>query len=112
MADREAPAALILQSTFTSMGDMARRFLLPRFLVHDRFDNRSVISRLDVPMLIAHCRQDKLIPFSHAERNHAAARGSRLLAYPGDHNDCPPVGVDFWRAVRGFLREAGLGGAG
>lgn len=106
LARRREPAALILQSTFTSVADVARRMLIPRALVVDRFESLDVVSRLRCPLLVIHGRHDSLIPFSHAERLHAAAANSTLVAYAADHNDCPPDWPRYWRDVARFLERA------
>ncbi len=109
LARQRPPAAMILMSTFTSVVDMARRYLVPAFLVLDPFDNLGQVSRLGCPLILFHGRRDRLVPFAHAERLHAAAPGSRLVAYDdADHNDCPPQWEPFWQEVRAFLQRAGL----
>jgi fermentation-respiration switch protein FrsA (DUF1100 family) len=108
LAALRPPRALILQSTFASIKDLARKFMLPGFLVADPFDNQAVLRQLAAPILILHGRQDDLIPFDHAERLHAAAPGSQFIAYDCGHNDCPPDEGVYWNDIRGFLREAGV----
>ena len=106
LARRRRPAALVLQSTFTSVADVARRWLVPRFMVRDRFDNLATLGGLDVPVLLVHGRRDRLIPVAHAETLRSAAPQARLVLYDADHNDCPPDWTVFWTDVRGFLVDA------
>lgn len=106
MARERRPMALILQSTFTSVVDMAKKFLLPRFMVLDPFETIAVLPALDVPVLVVHGRQDTLIPVSHAHALHRASPGSKLVLYDADHNDCPPRWAPFWSEVEEFLRRA------
>ena len=104
---RQRPcAAMILESTFTSVRDMARKYLVPGFFVLDPFDNLEVVRTSKAPLLIAHGRQDPLIPFKHAEKLLAAA-GSRakLIAYDAGHNDFPPNPTIYFREIESFLRE-------
>ena len=108
LARERKPAAMILQSTFTSIKAMAGRFMLPGFLVADPFDNLSTVEELDVPLLIIHGRHDDLIPYSHGEKLHAAARQSRFVTYDCDHNSCPPDWDIFWDDVKGWLTETGM----
>lgn len=109
LAARRPPAAMVLQSTFTSMRRMARRYLVPGFLVRDPYDNLEVVGALGCPVLIVHGRRDRLIPFEHGvELSRAAARAT-LVDYPeADHNDCPPDWSRFWDEVERFLRQAGI----
>lgn len=107
IAARHQPSAMVLQSTFTSVADVAwEKMLVPSFLVRDRFDNLSVVTALDTPILVVHGRRDGVIPFSHAKRLVHAAKHARLVAYDADHNDCPPHWAPFWSEVEAFLRDA------
>lgn len=108
VAAQRPAAALILQSTFTSVADMAKRFGLPGFFVRDRFDNHRVIRDFDGPILLIHGRRDEVIPFEHAKRNRAAARNVVFRDYDAGHNDCPPRDADLWRDVEVFLTDAAI----
>lgn len=105
LARLRKPAALVLQSTFTSIARMARSYLVPRFLVRDPFDNLGLLAGLDVPVLILHGKHDSMIPFAHAQANAKAATQSKLIAYDCDHNDCPPDSVVYWEDLRVFFQD-------
>ena len=100
------PAAVILQSTFTSVRHVARRFLVPGFLVRDPFDNLEAVRELECPVLVVHGTKDDLVPFTHAEKLRDAARDARLVAYEATHNTTPPDWSRFWEEVERFLRSA------
>ena len=106
LAKQQAPAAMVLQSTFTGVRAVARRFLIPGFLILDAFENLPVVTSLDVPVLIVHGQRDDLIPYSHAVALDRAADNSELVTYEASHNDCPPSWLDFWNRVEGFLRKS------
>lgn len=105
VAAERRPRAMLLMSTFTSMRDLVRRWLVPSFLVRDVFDNLSVVSDLDVPMLMVHGRGDNLVPVSHAKELVEAAAEAQLLQYDGSHNIWP---ASFFDDVEPFLRRAGI----
>ena len=66
IALRHPAAGLILEDTFTSIEDMAKfRFLrLPLgWLISNRFENRSKIARITIPVLIFHSKTDEVVPF-------------------------------------------------
>jgi len=103
-----APAAMILQSSFTSVADMAwRTALVPRFLVLDPFDNLVALQELDCPTLVLHGRHDEIIPYAHGQALAQAAKQGRLVSYDAGHNDMP-MDAGYWATVLGFLREAGV----
>ena len=98
---RERPlAALVLESTFTSVRALAAElFHLPGFLVLDPFDNLAAVSTFEGPILVLHGERDEMIPFEHARRLHAANRRSQLHLLPCGHNDCARP----WELIERFL---------
>jgi fermentation-respiration switch protein FrsA (DUF1100 family) len=97
-------AALVLESTFTSVRSFAHRYGLPGFLIPDPFDNLSVVRSYTGPLLIVHGVRDDLIPPAHAEELHEMAPRSTLVLEPCGHNDCPRP----WGVLREFLVKAGV----
>ena len=101
-------AALVLESTFTRLGDLMPRFV-PRALMLDRFENLSVVTSGASPVLVLHGERDRIIPYAHGEAL-ARAAGTTPLAMACGHNDCPtPL-----REIVRFLGQNGIlsGGAG
>jgi fermentation-respiration switch protein FrsA (DUF1100 family) len=97
-------AALVLESTFTSVPDIARGRGFPGFVIVDRFENRPVVERFRGPILILHGESDDVIPVSHARRLHAAAPQSELHTFACGHNDCArPTAL-----LRAFLARHGV----
>lgn len=105
VADRRPPAALILQSTFTSARAMARRFGAPARLAPDPFDNVASVKRLkNKPVLLLHGERDTLIPFRHAERLHRAAPHAELHGFAqADHNTPIHTEARFWAPIERML---------
>ncbi len=100
---RQRPvAAAILESTFTSVADMATRYLVPKMLVRDPFDNASAVAAFDGPILLLHGRRDTLIPFAHSEALLGRARHGTLTPMQCGHNDCPR-GPEYEGAIRRFI---------
>jgi len=90
LAPPEQAAALILESTFTSARDMAKRvvpLISPLIYQRFRFDTLGKIKRYNGPLLLIHSREDEIIPFEMGERLYAAAnQNKRFVAIDGDHN--------------------------
>ncbi len=86
------PAAVVLESPFLSMADMAREVfpILPgRLMVRHRFDTESKIDRIDAPLLILHSPKDELVPYRHGRRLYERAREPKVFVdIEGGHNDC------------------------
>jgi len=91
LASRTQPAAVILESAFTSVPDMAAGiypWLPVRLLSRYRYDNLDKVARISAPLLIVHSREDGIIPFAHGERLFAQAREPKqFLEINGGHND-------------------------
>ena len=101
LAGARTVSAIILESTFSSVRALARRYGAPGFLVRDRFDNLEAVRRLQAPLLILHGSADQIIPVSHARALHAAQPASDLVLAPCGHNDCPRA----WPVIARFLRR-------
>ena len=99
LAAERPVAALILESTFTSMADLLPR-IVPRSLVLDPFDSLAVIAAGAPPALVLHGVRDRVIPFSHGETL-ARAAGTEPIPLPCGHNDCPRQ----WPLILEFLRR-------
>jgi fermentation-respiration switch protein FrsA (DUF1100 family) len=92
LALREQLGGVILQSTFTSVPDLGAQMFpwLPVRLVGAiKYDTFHKLPRLKIPILIMHSRQDTVIPFTHGQKNFAAATAApkTFLEIRGDHND-------------------------
>ena len=91
LAARERPGAVILESAFTSAADLAADvypWLPVRWLIRYEYDVRGALRDIDAPVLIAHSRDDEIVPFRHARELEVAGNGNtRLLEMRGGHND-------------------------
>lgn len=107
LARNYPPAALILQSTFTSLKKMARRYIVLPFFIKHPFDNEKVIASLKCPIYIVHGNRDTLIPVSHGQRLHQLAPHSVYREVPTGHNDMP-MDAAFWQSIHAFLQSNGI----
>ncbi|MGI9335019.1 MAG: alpha/beta hydrolase [Gammaproteobacteria bacterium] len=84
------PAGLVLESTFTSIPDVAAPHypLFPvRWLARVHYPSLERVSRSHLPLLVVHGRDDRTIPFTHGERIFRAAPGPKqFLELSGSHN--------------------------
>ena len=84
------PAALILESTFTSIPDVAAetyRIFPVRLLARLEYPTLENLKSTRAPVLIIHSPDDELISFHHGERLYEAAREpKRFLEIEGGHN--------------------------
>ncbi len=84
------PAALVLESTFTSLPDVASRvaWMYPvQWLMPDRFDTAARAPFLDLPVLLLHGTDDLLIPVDHARTNVQLFADADLVEVPAGHGE-------------------------
>ncbi len=85
------PAALILESTFTSVPDLAAElYPLPLIgrLTRIGYDNLSRLAKISAPLLVVHSPQDEIIPFSMGRRLFEGAEEPKtFLEIRGSHGD-------------------------
>jgi len=91
LASRNMPAALIMESTFTSVGDLAADlypWLPARTLTRIHYPSIDRIQDVNAPVLVVHSMDDELIPYRHGRRLFlAAGEPKSFLRLEGGHND-------------------------
>lgn len=91
LAAQQQPLGLIVESSFTSVPDIAQElypWLPARWLSRLRHATRDYVRDVRCPVLVVHSRDDEIIPFHHGEAIFASANEPRtLLAIRGGHND-------------------------
>jgi uncharacterized protein len=104
LAKHRPLAALILESTYTSLAAMVRAAGVPDFLVANRLDTMEALKTYAGPVLVLHGDGDTVIPVAHARTLASASKRARLEIQHCGHNDCPPQ----WELVLGFLAQNGV----
>jgi fermentation-respiration switch protein FrsA (DUF1100 family) len=91
LAMRHEPGALIVESSFTSVPDVAGEiypWLPVRWLSRLRHATVDYVRHVRCPVLVVHSRDDEIIPFRHGEAIFAAApEPRRFLELHGSHNE-------------------------
>ncbi len=108
LAAEEAVRGLVLESTFTSLTDVAAYhfpWLPVRHMMRMRFDTASKIGSCRCPLLQSHGTADTIVPFSLGRQLFELANDpKRFLTFDGlDHNDPPPRWYD--AELLNFLRS-------
>jgi fermentation-respiration switch protein FrsA (DUF1100 family) len=112
LALEHPPRGLVLQSTFTSIRDMARLHypVVPPFLVPDEYPSLRRIPGLRAPLLVLHGDRDEIVPFTHGQRLFEAAPEPRLFhrVAGAGHNDLLAVaGPSYGRVVGEWAARIG-----
>ena len=110
LATRVKPAGLIVQSSFTSAGEMAARImpLIPRFILHTKMDSLTKIGRVNCPKLFVHSRADEVVPYDLGWKLYEAAQGPKeFYEVKGAlHNSTYLIGgKPYFEALRRFMES-------
>lgn len=92
-SDQRAPAAVILNSTFSSLPDVAAT-LYPwfpfRYLLLDEWPSVDRIGRVPCPVYVFHGTDDQIVPFSLGRKLAAGGRRTEFIEVTGgSHNELP-----------------------
>ncbi len=106
MSEQRSAAGLIVQSSFSSMTNLARTQGWPNafplsLLLNQRFDSIQKVPKLDLPTLWLHGEDDGLIPADMSrDLFQASVEPKTLKIFPGaNHNDVADVGGDRYDAL-------------
>lgn len=94
-----AAGGLIVESSFTSLADIARSLTYPwlplQLLLSQKFDSVNKIAKVDMPVLIVHGSRDDYVPHHFSEKLYAAAAGKKrlLMVDGGTHNNSMRLGA-------------------
>ncbi len=110
LASQVQAAGLIVQSSFTSIPDMAAATMpfVPRFLVRTKMNSIDKIGAVHYPKLFVHGPKDEVVPYRLGRRLFdAAPEPKRFHDVPNaGHNETYIVGgEDYIEAFRKFLEE-------
>lgn len=110
LAQHHTPAALILESSFTSLPDIAATlypYLPVRLLLRFKYSTAEYLKKIDCPVLIVHSPDDDIMPFSHGQRLFATASEPKsFLEIGGTHNEgFLTSGSHYQESLNAFITE-------
>ena len=96
LATRDGARGLVLESTFTSLPDVAAYhypWLPIRMLIRTRFDSLAKITEYHGPLLQSHGEADTIVPIRFGRQLFEAANEPKqFISFPGDdHNNLPSM---------------------
>jgi uncharacterized protein len=109
LATRHTPRALILESTFTSIPDLAAEvypYLPARWMAQIQYNNLQNIKSIKCPLLLVHSSEDDVVPFHHSQMLYQAAPEPKsLLEIRYDHSLGFLRSKNYEPGVRAFLNQ-------
>ena len=101
LSQHRSPAAIIVESTFTSIKAMAHG--APDILLSDNYDTVSALLDYRGPILIIHGIKDDVVPVQHALEMKKHIPNAELILYDFGHSDGPPDWEIYWKDITEFL---------
>ncbi len=110
LAHSHTPGALILESSFTSLPDIAAilyPYLPVKLLLRFKYNTVQDLDGVNCPVLIVHSRDDEIMPFSHGRRLfEMASEPKKFLEISGTHNEgFITSGKDYEKGLNAFILE-------
>lgn len=102
-AASDAAHGLIVESSFTTLADIAKSFTYPwlplQLLLSQKFDSVDKIAQVHMPVLIVHGTDDRYVPsrFSQKLFNAAPERKRLVMVEGGTHNNSMRLGASAYR---------------
>jgi fermentation-respiration switch protein FrsA (DUF1100 family) len=114
LVEEVEPAGLIVESSFTSIPDMAAIHypFVPKGVIRTRLDSLSKIPKVDCPKLFIHSPADEVVPYRLGRQLYDAAREPKRFheVVGAGHNETWLVGgADYFRAIRDFVASVAAG---
>lgn len=109
LATRHKAGGLILDSAFTSIGDMGKTifpFLPVRWIVRLKYDSLAKAPKVACPVLVMHSAQDDIVPYWMGRKLFEELKEPKVfLEMRGDHNEgFLTTGPPYLDAIRAFLK--------
>lgn len=111
LATKVQACGLIVQSSFTSIADMAGEVLpfVPRFVIRTKMDSLSKIADVSCPKLFIHSQADEIIPYRLGRRLFDAASAPKQFyeVKGAPHNLTNEIGgAPYYEALRAFINSS------
>ena len=108
IAFQKKPKALVLESTFTSVPDLAKElypFMPVRLLARIEYPTQKYLTQIQCPVLISHSKDDEVVPYSHGKKLFDLAKEPKnFMEMIGGHNDgFLFMGKAYWKKWKDFL---------
>lgn len=111
LAVKEKCHALILETPFTSIKDMAKLtypFLPISYFARTKYDSLKKIKNVNTPVLVIHGDKDDLVPIEHGKKLYKDANGPKefYTIQGANHDDTYIVGGEkYFDAIREFISK-------
>jgi len=111
LATEVDPAGLIVESSFTSIPDMAGKHypFVPKFMIRTRMNSLIKIPAISCPKLFIHSKADRVVPYALGKKLYEVAPGPKRFheVIGAGHNETWLVGGEaYFKALSTFIAES------
>ncbi len=89
IAQNKKFAGIVLESPFTSMVEMGKKyysFFPVSLLLKDRYESINKIKNINIPILVMHGKKDRIVPFEMGNKIYDSANSPKFYYFP-DYDD-------------------------
>tara|TARA_B100000900_G_scaffold331420_1_gene292123 strand:- start:1129 stop:1935 length:807 start_codon:yes stop_codon:yes gene_type:complete len=100
-------AGIILESPFTSMTELAKKYYpyLPvKLILKDKFDSIKKLNLIEAPILIMHGKKDKIVPFNMGLRIYESANNPKFSYFNTNDDHMMDFNNDMISSLKNFIK--------
>ncbi len=108
LAAKHPPAAIVLDSPFTSAADVGQRaywFVPTRYLMKDKFNNMAHVEKITSPVFIFHGDADRIVPISFGQKLYEAFTSPKEFLRLAGLGHVEPLTPLSWGKMKEFLEN-------
>ena len=108
LASKNDFGGIILESPFTSIADAAKiyyPYLPVNFLLRDRYDSKSKIQNIKIPILIMHGKMDNIVPQKMGKELFEKANDPKFSYFPDDDNHMMEYNEQLLNKIKTFIEK-------
>ena len=100
-------SGIILESPFTSMTELAKKYYpyLPvKLILKDKFDSIKKLNVIEAPILIMHGKKDKIVPFNMGLRIYESANNPKFNYFNNNDDHMMDFNDDMISSLKNFIK--------
>ncbi|MCP5082537.1 MAG: alpha/beta hydrolase [Alphaproteobacteria bacterium] len=108
LAAQHPPAAIMLDSPFTSAADVGQHaywYVPTRFLLNDKFNSMAHVGKISSPVFIFHGDADQVVPFKFGQELYAALPSPKEFVRLPGAGHVEPLTPDLWQKMKVFMEK-------
>ena len=108
LAAQYPPAAMVLDSPFTSAADVGQHaywFVPTRYLMKDKFNSMAHVPEVTSPVFVFHGDADAVVPYEFGQKLYAAITAPKEFLHLPGVGHVAPLTPELWQKMKDFLEK-------